>query len=521
MTMKGSHYGRVGLLMFLSTICSNGAFSPTRRISSSICQSWVSSSFASEVTPGTTDRKNVGRQYCAPHADDNIVEVVVVGGGVGGLAIASRIAASTGLSAGETCRVTILEKNNEVGGRCGSFNVTIPSAGTFRHERGPSLLLLPNIYKQVFEETTGKTAAEYGLIIKQCQPAYTVIFEDGEQIDLGFPRNSVKADAVLAALETQSRETMDKFEPNGAAKWDEYMRACEAFLDCGLPNFVEQRLDLASFPAFLRESLRDFGKAWPLKPHSDVLDAIFTSDKMKALASFQDLYVGLEPYRCDSLIGGGVWQSTAPAVFGLLAAIECHPTNPSSGVFAPEKGFRAVTQGLERLAIELGVNICCGKTVTSVTNDGVYYTDDRNRTKLFLPADLVVVNADLPYATKSIINQPIEQPAIYDWDDQYRFSCGVLAFHWSVGKALEDLNTHNVFLSANNRSRAQQSWANVRDNAAAAGESLPFTSPQEPFNFYVHRASKTDPSSAPEVRTCQTLQGERTAVDNETYTISM
>ena len=68
-----------------------------------------------------------------------------------------------------------------------------------------------------------------------------------------------------------------------------------------------------------------------MKPHSDVLDAIFSSDKMKAVAAFQDLYVGLEPYRNDGLLGGGVLRSTAPAVFGLLAAIELHPTNKKSG----------------------------------------------------------------------------------------------------------------------------------------------------------------------------------------------
>jgi hypothetical protein len=61
------------------------------------------------------------------------------------------------------------------------------------------------------------------------------------------------------------------------------------------------------------------------------LDAIFESDKLRALASFQDLYVGLEPYRNKQLVGGGVLQSTAPAVFGLLAAIELHPTNEKSG----------------------------------------------------------------------------------------------------------------------------------------------------------------------------------------------
>ena len=33
-------------------------------------------------------------------------------------------------------------------------------------------------------------------------------------------------------------------------------------------------------------------QSWPLKPHSDVLELTFESDKMRALASFQDLYVG-------------------------------------------------------------------------------------------------------------------------------------------------------------------------------------------------------------------------------------
>jgi hypothetical protein len=65
---------------------------------------------------------------------------------------------------------------------------------------------------------------------------------------------------------------------------------------------------------------------------------------MKALASFQDLYVGLEPFRNDDLLGGGVLKSTAPAVFGLLAAIELHPKNKKSGgtqFDAPREGLFA------------------------------------------------------------------------------------------------------------------------------------------------------------------------------------
>jgi len=465
--------------------------------------------------------------------------VVIVGGGIGGLVMASRIAAA---AAGQPIEVVILEKNPQVGGRCGSFAVEL-SAGTFRHERGPSLLLLPNVYRQIFHDcaaalesrksgsashSTTTSMEDFGLHIEPCVPAYKVIFDDGDTIDLGFPFLARDRDnhSKTGDLAQQSRDKMNSYEHDGASKWDEYMRACEAFLDCGLPNFIEERLDLASFPAFLRESLRDFAKAWPLKPHSDVLDAIFDSNKMKALASFQDLYVGLEPYRNNRLLGGGVLESTAPAVFGLLAAIELHPTNPKCGVFAPIGGFQAVTDSLEKLANRLGVQVRCGQTVVRVTEEGVYFyagsdhVDDDAQEEdnvQFEPADLVIVNADLPYATKSLLEQQhsINQPPpaaaaaaeCYDWDDQYRFSCGVISFHWSLRQALTDLNTHNVFMSVSNRQAAEQSWKVVRDS------NLPFTSPDDPFNFYVHRASKTDPSAAPlgmdsilVLVPCQTLQ---------------
>jgi phytoene dehydrogenase-like protein len=250
--------------------------------------------------------------------------IAIIGGGVGGLAIASRIASEC-----PDADITIYEKNSQVGGRCGSFTVDVPQYGTFRHEVGPSLLLLPQVYRDVFSECKkGASAEDLGLSMAQCIPAYQVVFEDGDRIELGFPRQS---DQPMSEAEIQSRRKMSEFETEGDIKWDEYMRACEAFLNCGLPNFIEERFDLPSFPAFLRESLREGAKAWPLKPHSAVLDTTFVSNKMKALASFQDLYVGLEPYENKDKLGGGVLQTTAPAVFGLLAAIELHPENKKAG----------------------------------------------------------------------------------------------------------------------------------------------------------------------------------------------
>jgi len=422
-------------------------------------------------------------------------KVVIVGGGIGGLATAARIQSML-----PNCEVTIVEKNAEIGGRCGSFSLALENGGTFRHERGPSLLLLPDVYREVFTSCSksGKTAEDYGLKMAQCVPAYQVVFEDGSRLNVGFPRLATEK---MSLEEVESRRIMDSLEPDGSIKWDDYMRATSAFLDCGLPNFIEERLDLGSFPSFLQEALRDFGKAWPLKPHSDVLDAIFESEKLKALASFQDLYVGLEPYRNKAQVGGGVFQSTAPAVFGLLAAIELHPSNSKSGVFAPIGGFGKVADALGELGKELGTKVTLNTMVTSIEEDGVYIQHNNNKDdgeQEFLAADLIICNADLPYATKSLL---VDRPksasgktttATFDWDDQFSFSSGVIAFHWSTKRRYNDaLNTHNVFMIAGSQSQAELSWKTLRTNDGNVDENTP-------FNFYVHRASDTDPSAAPD-----------------------
>eukprot|EP00522_Entomoneis_paludosa_P002673 CAMPEP_0172473010 /NCGR_PEP_ID=MMETSP1065-20121228/68640_1 /TAXON_ID=265537 /ORGANISM="Amphiprora paludosa, Strain CCMP125" /LENGTH=469 /DNA_ID=CAMNT_0013231179 /DNA_START=48 /DNA_END=1457 /DNA_ORIENTATION=- len=308
---------------------------------------------------------------------------------------------------------------------------------------------------------------------------------------------------------------MNALEENGALKWDEYMTTCEAFLECGLPNFIEERLDLPSFPAFIVQSLREFGKAWPLKPHSDVLESIFESTKMRALASFQDLYVGLEPYRNDDQLGGGVFQSTAPAVFGLLAAIELHPSNNKCGVFAPIGGFDKVSAALENLCKDLGVSIKCNQTVTEVSDDGVtVVSDDSDKSQsVFIPADLVIVNADLPYAQKSLAPLSPSHDSIstttlstptaserFDWNDKKRFSSGVIAFHWSIDKPLENLNTHNVFMQAGSDTDAIESWRRCIREQGSTAESLSRQqfSLRDACNFYVHRPVKVDSTAAPE-----------------------
>ncbi|KAL7544592.1 hypothetical protein ACHAWF_012242 [Thalassiosira exigua] len=465
--------------------------------------------------------------------------VVVVGAGVGGLATAARVA-----SRSDDAEVVVVEKNGPdargggAGGRCGSFDVALDGWGTFRHERGPSLLLLKDEYERLFAECAGRdddpdadagcAARRYGLEMKQCIPAYQAVFEDGKTVKLGFPRSKCSRGLSLDEIkdiqiqEQESVAAFDSLEPDGHRKWTEYLDTCAAYLDCGLPNFIEEKLDVGSFPAFLNEALRDGGKRWPLRPHSSMLESLFESPELRALASFQDLYVGLSPYADSRKVGGGVWGKTAPAVFGLLAAIELHPTNDKAGVFAPVGGFRSVSEAMRRLCVDLGVEFRFDASVTSIADDGVHYVtsgEEEGREgseRGFLPADLVICNADLPFATETIarptpsssksssetMDNEARYESTYDWDSKYEFSSGVVAFHWSISRPLDALETHNVFLGARTADEAEESWAVLRsddgEGATAKSTSASMESTKgRSFNFYVHRAGKTDPTACP------------------------
>lgn len=56
------------------------------------------------------------------------------------------------------------------------------------------------------------------------------------------------------------------------------------------------------------------------------------------------------------------------------------------------------------------------------------------------------------------------------------------------------METHNVFLIAADRAKAESSWSTIRHNDPSVSS---FDDDAYPFNFYVHRASKTDESAAP------------------------
>ena len=208
----------------------------------------------------------------------------MVGAGVGGLYTAARLA-----KAG--VQTTLVEQNprEDAGGRLET--IWLDAAGRrFRFEVGPSLLLLPGVYREALE-TLGLDADAH-LNLARVAPAYAVHYRDGGPTPL-----EVGGDAQA---EARLRAAMDGVEPGAHSSFRAYMDAAQANLHAGLPIFIREQLtpdSLSRLPRFLSAALLGGGGPaarrsaplvdWPLRTHAAQLEDRFDAPRHRALLGFQ------------------------------------------------------------------------------------------------------------------------------------------------------------------------------------------------------------------------------------------
>ena len=390
---------------------------------------------------------------------------IVVGGGVGGLGMASRLA-----HAGYD--VTILEKNLDTGGRCRSESFEGKGEG-YRFDTGPSLMLLPDRYREQFT-AVGKNLHDY-MDIERVDPAYRAHFGDHTTLDLLYDTERMRAQ-------------LDAVEEGAGGRYIDWLGRARASLDYGVAAFIEK--DANSILDFV-----DLRRVGPLAlavnpvdlllPQFNQMAKYFKNEKLRALFSYQELYVGLSPYN-------------APGVFSLLAATEL-----TDGVWYPIGGFDKVRQSLQKLADEEGVKTRLGAEVSKIVTEPLpdetgsaikgskatqRVTGVRLESGEFLNADVVVANPDLPCVWEQMIDHetfPEAKKEAERWEDA-EYSCSVIEFNWCLDETVPDLLHHNVFLSGDYKG----SW----ERPAVVED---FAAPKQ-HNFYCHNPVYTDKTCAPE-----------------------
>ncbi|MEO5679079.1 MAG: FAD-dependent oxidoreductase, partial [Acidimicrobiales bacterium] len=277
--------------------------------------------------------------------------MLIVGGGVGGLAAAVRLAA-----AGHEVR--LFERSARVGGKLGSR-----TAAGFRWETGPSVLTLPAVFDDLFA-LAGTSLAE------ACRPVRLARscryhFADGSSF-------STWDDAAA------TRAAVEGLSPGSGPAWDRWgRRAARVWATAERTFFAGPIEDPRALLGRMRSPL-DLLAIDPLPTLHQRAARTFTDPRLVQWADRYATYAGSDPWR-------------VPATLGCIPHIE-----QAFGCWALLGGLATLAEALAAAATSLGASVTTGAEVTAITTDGGRgrVTGVRLATGETVAADVVVADVD-------------------------------------------------------------------------------------------------------------------------------
>lgn len=365
-------------------------------------------------------------------------QVVVIGAGLGGLAIAARLARAG-------CEVTVFEKQNQPGGRLGLIQ-----HGLFRFDTGATLYLMPEIFEQTFAELGRRRADYYDLL--RVDPNYRIHYHDGDSILLQSDLS-----AMLPELE--------RFEPGVFPRYLAFLAEGGRNYDTAVQRFLGRNLNsLAEFfaPAHLPLMFR----LRVLEKHYARAAHYFRSEKLRRAMTFQTMYLGSSPF--DAL-----------ATYTLLQYTEL-----ARGIHFPRGGMYAVTEAFVRILEEEGARLLCGIAVKEIILEGRRATGVLLEDGTPVPADVVVANADVPYVYDQLVPHPAAARQARRLK-RHQYTSSAIMFYWGLNRRYErELPVHhNILLAEDYRGSFEQIFRG-------------YSAPRDP-SFYISSPVRTDPTFAP------------------------
>lgn len=282
--------------------------------------------------------------------------IVIVGGGIGGLCSAVRL-----LSKG--FKVTILEKEPTVGGKVNRKEIK-----DFNFDLTASILMTPKVYIDIFEDL-GKNYKDYFEMIR-LEPIYNVFYADNTQYS--FYRDLKKTNDVLESIESGLSQEYEEFFYKTMKK---YLIANNNFLCKPMLN-MKEIVNVNSIKSALQMDV--------LENSNKYLSSMIHNRKLNEYLIFQAMYMGVNPYKNTNL-------------YTMIPAI-----SHAYGLSYIKGGLYQYICALQKLIYEEGGQIETNSQVKEVVIKNNKVAGVRTK-KLFYEADCVVCNADYPYAVKELI----------------------------------------------------------------------------------------------------------------------
>ncbi len=362
---------------------------------------------------------------------------IIIGSGFGGLGTAA-ILAKAGY------KVTVLEKNEMVGGRASIFE-----AKGFKFDMGPSWYLMPDVFEHFFE-ILDEDVHEH-LDLKKLAPSYRIFYKElNEKVD------------IYSDLE-KDLPTIEAIEEGAGEALKDYLDKAGYQYDIAKDRFMYKNYD--SIRDFLTREVATEGRKLSVFKNMDkYVSGFFKTEQMQKIMQYPLVFLGSSPYN-------------TPAIYNIMSHIDFN-----MGVYYPQGGIYEISKALAHIAKKHGAKLHINAPVAEIIVENWEAVGVRLEDGKELRADIVISNADIEHTETKLLGELYREHSDKYWKKRTLAPSALIMYLGVKGK-LPSLTHHNLLFS--------KDW---RKNFGEI-----FDTPRWPSDpsLYICAPSKTDPSVAP------------------------
>lgn len=360
--------------------------------------------------------------------------IAIIGGGISGLSSAC-YAAKAGY------QVTIIEKNNSLGGRARQFK----TENGFIFDMGPSWYWMPDIIENFFQDF-GESTKDY-FHLELLDPQFEIIFKDQ---NISFPSDY-----------TEMKNLFESLEKGASKKLDDFMHIAKNKYDIGMNDFVSKPC-LSVFEFFSLDIIKNSVKLDLLTDFRTYVNKYFENPLLRAIMEFPVIFLGSSP-------------KNIPALYSLM-----NYGGYKLGTWYPMGGFHEIIKAMTTIAEKNGVEIRTSQAIEqiNVKDNSVKSLTINGKSEEF---DYIISSADYHHTEKLLPKQ------YRNYSDEYwakkTFAPSCLIFYIGVDRIIPNLTHHTLFFEEDFDQHIDEIYETPKW-------------PTSPL-FYACCPSKTDPSVAP------------------------
>jgi len=296
-------------------------------------------------------------------------EVIVVGGGLGGLSAAVSLA-SQGI------RPLLLERSHQLGGKAHTVSIAGAEGPPVSVAGGPTVLTMINVFEELFQQA-GASLYER-LELSRAEHLARHFWRGSDPLDL-YSDLDRSVEAIRSFAGARASEQFISYHRYSEAI---YESVSDIFIFAPKPSplKVMSTLGLKAVPKLMRADVHR--SMW------SALKAHFDDPRLQQLFARYATYTGNNPF-------------STPATLNLISAVE------QRGVWRVKGGIQALAEALAELLVELGGEVRLGAEVEELITRGKRVTGVQLRGGCSLSCEAVIFNGDVEAISRGHLGERV------------------------------------------------------------------------------------------------------------------